>query len=319
MGAFLLRRLLALAATLFGASLVIFLVMEVLPGDPAAVILGTGAREDTLAALRAQMGLDLPAHVRFLGWWGEILTGSLGASHTYGSPVTELVGERIGVTVPLAIMAILLSTAIAIPAGVFAAARHNTAADAGVMGFAQLGVAVPNFWFAMLLILVFAVWLGWVPAGGFAGWDKGWQAAVVSLLLPALALALPQAAILARVTRSSVLETMGEDYVRTARAGGLTRTQALWRHAVRNALIPVVTIMGLQFSFLLVGTIIIENVFYLPGVGRLMFQAIAQRDLIVVQSLLLIMVAAVVTVNFAVDVAYVLLDPRLRLRGRGHG
>ena len=262
-----------------------------LPGDPAAVMLGVNAREDTLAALRSEMGLDRPAAERYLRWLGGLVTGELGTSYTYGVAVGELIAERIELSLPLALIAIVLSTALAIPLGVTAAAHRNRVADLGIMGFTQVGIAVPNFWFAILLILLFAVELKW---------------------LPAVALALPQAAILARVTRSSVLETLGEDYVRTARAKGLDRRAALWRHAVRNALIPVVTIMGLQFSFLLAGTIIIENVFYLPGLGRLIFQAIAQRDLIVVKDVVVLLAGTVVVVNFAVDMAYAALDPRLR-------
>jgi peptide/nickel transport system permease protein len=315
MAVLLVRRLLALALTLLVASLVVFVVMEVLPGDPAAIMLGTGVREDTLRALRAELGLDRPAPLRYLAWVGGLLVGDLGRSHTYGVPVAELIGERVVVSLPLALGAILLSTALAIPLGVTAAAFRNRPADLGIMGMTQLGVAVPNFWFAMLLVLLFAVHLGWLPAGGFAGWDAGIGPALRSLLLPAVALALPQAAILARVTRSAVLETLGQDFVRTARAKGLTRRAALWRHAVPNALIPVVTIMGLQFSFLLAGTIIIENVFYLPGLGRLVFQAIAQRDLIVVKDLVLLFAATVVVVNFAVDLLYLVIDPRLRHGG----
>ena len=300
------------------AALVVFVVMEVLPGDPAAIILGVGAQPDTLAALRAELGLDRPVLVRFFDWTGGLLVGDLGKSYTYSVPVAELVADRVAVSLPLALIAILLSTALAIPLGVVAAARHNRATDLGVMGFSQLGIAIPNFWFAMLLILLFAVHLRWLPAGGFAGWDAGAWPALRSLLLPALALALPQAAILARVTRSSVLEVLGEDFVRTARAKGLSRGAALWGHALRNALIPVVTIMGLQFSFLLAGTIIIENVFYLPGLGRLIFQAIAQRDLIVVKDLVVLLAGTVVIVNFAVDVLYAVLDPRLRGSAHGH-
>lgn len=312
MALFLLQRLAALVITLLVASLVVFLVMEVLPGDPASIILGMNARPDTLAALRQQLGLDEPAVIRYLAWLGGLVRGDLGTSVTYGVPVWDLVRERIGLSLPLAVFAIVLSTAFAIPLGVLAAAKRNRAADVGVMGFTQLGIAVPNFWFAILLILLFAVHWQVLPAGGFAGWEEGIWPALQSLLLPALALALPQAAILARVTRSSVLETLGEDYVRTARAKGLSRAAALWRHAVRNALIPVVTIMGLQFSFLLAGTIIIENVFYLPGLGRLIFQAIAQHDLIVVKDLVILLAASVVIVNFIVDVLYAVLDPRLR-------
>ena len=312
-----LRRLTALMVTLLVASLLIFLLLEILPGDPAAVILGVGAQEDTLRALRAELGLDLPAPVRYLNWLGEVLQGDLGRSYTYDTPVQELLLNRVELSLPLALLAILLSTGIAIPLGVFAASRHRKVADTGIMGFAQLGVAVPNFWFAILLILLFSVKLGWFSAGGFAGWDAGWIPAFKSLVLPAVALALPQAAILARVTRSSVLETIQEDYIRTARAKGLSRSQALWRHAVRNALIPVVTILGLQLSFLLAGTIIIENVFYLPGVGRLLFQAIAQRDLMVVKNLVLVLAATVVLINFLVDLLYAVLDPRLRLGFHG--
>ena len=311
------RRLTALMVTLLVASLLIFLLLEILPGDPAAVILGVGAQEDTLRALRAELGLDLPAPVRYLNWLGEVLQGDLGRSYTYDTPVQELLLNRVELSLPLALLAILLSTGIAIPLGVFAASRHRKVADTGIMGFAQLGVAVPNFWFAILLILLFSVKLGWFSAGGFAGWDAGWFPAFKSLVLPAVALALPQAAILARVTRSSVLETVQEDYIRTARAKGLSRSQALWRHAVRNALIPVVTILGLQHSFLLAGTIIIENVFYLPGVGRLLFQAIAQRDLMVVKNLVLVLAATVVLINFLVDLLYAVLDPRLRLGFHG--
>ena len=314
---FMFRRLTALMVTLLVASLLIFLLLEILPGDPAAVILGVGAQEDTLRALRAELGLDLPAPVRYLNWLGEVLQGDLGLSYTYDTPVQELLLNRVELSLPLALLAILLSTGIAIPLGVFAASRHRKVADTGIMGFAQLGVAVPNFWFAILLILLFSVKLGWFSAGGFAGWDAGWFPAFKSLVLPAVALALPQAAILARVTRSSVLETVQEDYIRTARAKGLSRSQALWRHAVRNALIPVVTILGLQLSFLLAGTIIIENVFYLPGVGRLLFQAIAQRDLMVVKNLVLVLAATVVLINFLVDLLYAVLDPRLRLGFHG--
>lgn len=309
-----LRRIVTLLLTLLAATAVVFVVLELLPGDPAAVILGTGARADTLAALRAQLGLDQPALGRYLAWLGGLVRGELGQSYTYGVPVAELIAERAVVSVPLALISILLSTAIAIPVGVHAASRRGQLADTLLIGITQLGVAIPNFWFAILLILLFAVGLGWLPAGGFPGWEAGLRPALLALLMPALALALPQAAILARLTRSAVLEALAEDYVRTARAKGLTPAQAVWRHAVPNALVPVVTIMGLQFSFLLAGTIIIENVFYLPGIGRLTFQAIAQRDLIVVRDLVVVLAATVILVNFVVDLLYFLIDPRLRAR-----
>ena len=309
---FIAKRFFVFVITLFVASLIIFLLLEVLPGDPASIILGVGAQDDTLAALRSEMGLNLPAPERYFRWITGILNGDFGKSYTYDIPVYSLIFERLSLSIPLALLAISLSTFLAIPLGVFAAANHKRIADTSIMGFSQLGLAVPNFWFAILLILLFSVKLGWFSAGGFAGWGMGFGAGLKSLTLPAISLALPQAAILARVTRSAVLETMREDYVRTARAKGLSKKAALWRHAVRNALIPVVTILGLQLSFLLAGTIIIENVFYLPGLGRLLFQSISQRDLVVVKNIVMLLAATVVTINFLVDLIYVTLDPRLR-------
>ncbi|QKV17414.1 ABC transporter permease [Oricola thermophila] len=311
---YLLRRTVIVLVTLFAASVVVFAVLEIVPGDPARLMLGMNATEDAIDALRRQMGLDEPVIVRYFTWIGGMLTGDFGRSYTYSVPVIDLVRERLVVSLPLALMALALSTAIAIPVGIFSAARRGAAADAGIMAATQLGIAIPNFWFAILLVYLFAVTLRLVPAGGFPGWQSGLWPGLQSLLLPAIALALPQAAILARVTRSSLLDVLGEDYIRTARAKGLPAGLVLRHHALRNALIPVLTILGLQFAFLLAGTIIIENVFYLPGLGRLVFQAITQRDLIVVESVVLLLVATVVIVNFLVDLAYAWADPRLRRR-----
>ncbi|MAS07902.1 MAG: peptide ABC transporter [Ahrensia sp.] len=309
-----LRRILIVIITLLAASVIVFAVLEIVPGDPARLMLGINATEDAVAALRQQMGLDLPLVPRYFAWIGGMLSGDFGRSYTYSVPVIDLVRERLVVSLPLALMALALSTVIAIPVGIFSAARRGSAADTGVMAATQLGIAIPNFWFAILLVYVFAIALRLVPAGGFPGWDAGIGKALAALILPAIALALPQAAILARVTRSALLDVLGEDYIRTARAKGLPTRLVLRRHALRNALIPVLTILGLQFAFLLAGTIIIENVFYLPGLGRLVFQAITQRDLIVVESVVVLLVATVVIVNFLVDLAYAWADPRLRRR-----
>ncbi|AWI84425.1 peptide ABC transporter [Alloyangia pacifica] len=306
-----LKRLTSLAVSLLVASLVIFLVVEVAPGDPASYMLGMNAQPDTVAALRAELGLDLPKWQRYLAWLGGMLSGDFGTSYTYRTPVAEMVAERITVSLPLALYALGLSTLIALPAGIFAAARRGRAGDAAVIGATQLGIAIPNFWFAMLLVLLFALKLRWFSAGGFPGWESP-LLALKSLTLPAVALALPQAAILARVMRSSLIDILTEDFIRTARAKGLSRRQALWRHGLRNALIPVLTILGLQFSFLLAGAIIIEQVFFLPGLGRLIFQSITQRDLIVVESVVMLLVFAVIAVNFLTDMAYAIADPRLR-------
>lgn len=308
---FVTRRLISLGLSLLVASVVIFGVVELVPGDPASFMLGTGAQPETVAALRQQLGLDLPLPLRYLHWLGGVLTGDLGHSFTYKTPVGGMILDRMQVSLPLAALALGLAVAVALPIGMFAAARRGRPSETAVMGATQIGIALPNFWFAMLLVLVFAVNLRLLPAGGFPGWSHP-AAALKSLILPAVALALPQAAILARVLRSALVETLDQDYIRTARAKGLTQAQALSRHALRNALIPVLTILGMQFSFLLAGAIIIENVFYLPGLGRLIFQAITQRDLIVVQGAVLVLVAAVILVTFLVDLGYALIDPRLR-------
>ncbi len=294
------------------ASLVVFVTIEVVPGDPASYMLGLNAQPDTVAALRKELGLDQSRVVRYLSWVGGLITGDFGTSYTYRTPVIDMVMERMWISLPLALYALLLSTLIAFPAGVLAASRRGGITDTSVMAVTQLGVAIPNFWFAMLLVLLFAIKLGWFSAGGFPGWDAGFFQAVKSLTLPAIALALPQASILTRVMRSSLLDVLSEDFMRTARAKGLSQRQAMWKHALRNAMVPVLTIIGLQFSFLLAGAIIIENVFYLPGLGRLVFQSIASRDLIVVESVVMLLVMAVVLVTFVVDIAYAWVDPRLR-------
>ena len=313
MGIFLLKRFATFVVTLLAASIVIFAVQGVLPGNAAQVMLGESATPEAVQALSQQLGLDQPVVVRYGRWVAGLLTGELGMSVAYGTPVGELIRERLAVTAPLALMAMLLTTAIALTLGIFAAAHHNELGDVGVMTASQVGIAIPNFWFAILLILVFAVKLQWFSAGGFPGWDdEPWQA-FKALILPAVALAVVQAAILARITRSAVLDVLREDFVRTARAKGLNRRQVLWRHVLRNAFVPVLTVMGLQFANLLTGTVVVENVFSLPGLGRLIFQAISNRDLLVVQNVVMLLAAAVIVINFVVDVLYAVIDPRLKV------
>ena len=312
MSLFLAKRFATFVATLFGTTVITFLALEILPGDPARVILGVEAPESAVQALREQLGLDRPALDRYLDWVGGLATGRLADSYTYSVPVDELLAARLEITVPLALLAMAISVAMAMVLGVFAAAHHNRSGDVAVMGVSQLGISVPNFWLALLLILLFAVHLRWFSAGGFPGWDAGAWPALKSLLLPALALATVQGAILTRFTRSAVLETMREDYVRTARAKGLTRAQTLRRHVLRNAMIPIVTVMGLQFANLLAGTIVVENVFALPGVGRLILQAITNRDIVVVRDVVTLLAAMVVLINLGVDLLYAAIDPRLK-------
>jgi ABC-type dipeptide/oligopeptide/nickel transport system permease component/ABC-type transport system substrate-binding protein len=310
--AYLAQRLGVLVATLLVASAVVFAVVQVVPGDPVRYMMGLQADPGAVAAMRQQLGLDAAPLQRYVEWIGGLLHADFGSSYTYRVPVASLVAERLQLSLPLALYALLLASALAFPLGMASAALRGRGADALLSGLTQLGLALPNFWLGLLLVLVFAVGLHWVSAGGFPGWDAGFWAGIKALTLPAVALAMPQAAILARVLRGALIDTLHEDYIRTARAKGAGEWQVLWRHALPNALVPVLTILGMQFSFLLAGGVIIENVFFLPGLGRLVFQAIVQRDLIVVQSVVVILVFAVVSVTFLVDLVYALVNPQLR-------
>ncbi|CAN7551021.1 ABC transporter permease [Rhizobium sp. LjRoot258] len=306
------RRLAGLIVTLTVVSLLIFAVMDLLPGDPASIMLGTSASPETLATLRHELGLDQPLLWRYGEWLVGVFRGNLGQSYTYGVPVAGLILERLAVTLPLALLAIALSVAVAIPLGVLAASHRGGLPDVVASIFSQIGIAVPGFWVALLLIMLFSTTLGWMPAGGFPGWSSGIGSALKALIMPAVGLALPQAAVLARVTRSAVLETMHEDFTRTALAKGLSKQRVLWRHSVPNALVPVLTILGLQFTFLVAGAVLVENVFNLPGLGRLAYQALSQRDIVVMQDVVLFFAALVIVMNFIVDLSYLAIDPRLR-------
>ena len=308
------RRVVGFVLTLLLASFVIFVVLDVLPGDTARQILGINASADAVAALRERMGLNDPFLVRYVDWLKGIAHGDLGPSLTYGVAVSDLILERAFVSVPLAVLALLVTVSIALPLGTVASARRGGRVDQAITTLAQLGIAVPNFWFAVLLVQLFAVSLRMLPSGGFPGWDDP-GAALRSLLLPTVALALPQAAILTNIVRSSLVDVLSQPFIRTAHAKGVRYRSVLVRHALRNGLLPVLTIMGLQFAFLISGVIIIEQVFSLPGLGRLVFQAIVQNDLPVVRGVVVCLVAVVIAVNFAVDLLYALVDPRLRVAG----
>jgi peptide/nickel transport system permease protein len=312
MSLFLFKRLITLIATLVGASVVVFLVLEILPGNAAQILMGPDASPEAVQALAAKLGIDRPPVERYWHWVSGMLAGDLGLSYAYSTPVSELVLERLTLTVPLALMAMTITSVLALVAGIYAAARHNKLGDVGVMGLSQVGIAIPNFWFAILLILLFSVHLKWFSAGGFSGWDEGVLQGIKALFLPAISLAVVQSAILARITRSAVLEVLREDFVRTARAKGVSKRGAMWGHVLRNAMIPVITVMGLQFAELLAGTIVVENVFYLPGLGRLIFQSISNRDLIVVRNCVMLLATMVVVVNFVVDMLYAVIDPRVK-------
>ena len=301
---YLFRRIAAFVATLFVVSLLVFVVIRVLPGDPAQVIMGTEGNPEATARLRTSLGLDRPLVVQYVDWLAHAVRGDLGVSIQYDVPVGRLIMSRLPVTLPLTLLAAAFMVATAVPLGLYAATHHRRVGDYVTMVISQLGISVPSFWAGLLLILAFSVHLGWAQSGGFRGWR--------SLILPAIALGMFQAAVLVRATRSAVLDVMREDYVRTARAKGVPEGVVVVKHTLRNALIPIVTVAGLQVGQLLAGSIILESVFVLPGLGRLALGAITARDLPVVQGVTLFVASSIVAINFLVDLAYSALDPRLR-------
>ena len=311
---YLLKKLTTLLILLFLVSIAVFSVLFVLPGDPAQIILGINATPETLANLRAELGLDESFFTQYSDWIGNIITGRGNRSINYDMPVSELILSSLAVTGPLALLAMVFAVVLSIPLGIYAARHQNRPGDVTVMFFTQLGLATPEFWLGILLILLLSVQWGLFSAGGFPGWAADFWGSLKALLLPAFALGVIRASILARITRSSMLEVLREDYIRTARAKGLKETTVIYVHALKNAMIPVLTILGLQLGQLLAGAIIIENVYSLPGMGKLVFHAIGQRDLPVVRDIVLVMAAAVVVVNFVVDLCYAGLDPRIQLK-----
>jgi len=306
------RRAAALVATLFFVSALVFVVVRVLPGDPAALMMGTEGSREAADRLREAMGLNRPLPVQYVEWLSRALRGDLGRSIQYDLPVGQLIASRLPVTLPLAFMAAAFMVVAAVPLGLYAATRHRRVGDYATMIVSQIGISIPQFWAGLLLILLFSVTLGWVRSGGFEGWSNGVGAALRSLLLPAVALGLFQAAVLVRATRSAVLDVLREDYVRTARAKGVSELGVVARHTLRNALIPIVTVAGVQLGQLLAGAIVLESVFALPGLGRLALGAITARDLPVVQGVALFIASTIVVINFVVDLAYTVLDPRIR-------
>jgi peptide/nickel transport system permease protein len=311
---YLLRRLVTLIATLLAATLVVFSLLSILPGSPAQVILGTQATPEAVKALTQQLGLDHPLWRQYVHWLHGLVTLHLGNSYISQLPIGSQISRSLAVTGPLIGLGLLVGIVIAVPFGVAAALLRRNAAGAAITSLSQIGIAVPNFIVGLLLILVFAVKLGWLAASGFTPWSDNAWLAFKSLVLPAIALGLVEGALLSRYVRSAVLDVLRSDYLRTARAKGLSRRQALVRHGFRNGAIPVVTVVGLEIPSLIIGAVVIENVFTLPGVGTLLLQAVSNRDLLVVQDVVMLVAVVVLVVNFLVDASYRVLDPRLRLR-----
>ncbi|HEY3061272.1 MAG TPA: ABC transporter permease [Chloroflexota bacterium] len=312
MAVHLVTRLLWLVASLLLASILVFTVVNVLPGDVAVVILGTSATDENVQALREQLGLNQPAWLRYVDWAAGMLSGDFGTSQLSHSEVGPLIVQKLSVSGPLALASAIIALALALPLGVLAGVHYRKLSGAAISALSLIGIAVPAFWAGLLLATVFSIELKLLPAGGFVDWTSDPIAALKSLILPSLALGLVQGAVLTRYVRSAIVDVQREDFIRTARAKGLTRWQALRDHGFRYAAIPVITILGIQLTSLLVGAIVIENVFVLPGLGRLLFQSVGNRDLIVVQDLVMVLTAAVLIVNFLIDLSYRLIDPRIR-------
>lgn len=309
---YVLRRLGTAGLTLVLASVLVFGALLLVPGDPAQVILGMEASPETLAALRAKLGLDRAPLVRYLAWVGGALRGDLGVSVRYDRAVGSLVASSLTVTLPLVGLSALLALAVALPVGALAAARRGSAFDLPAVALTQAGLAVPTFWLGLLLILLFGVRLGWLPTTGFVPWGESVAGALRSLALPVVALGLGQAAILTRVVRGSLLEVLSRDFVRTARAKGASELHVLLTHALRAALLAIVTVAGSLFGQLLAGAIVVESVFALPAMGRLALTAVEARDFPLVQGIVLTLAGIIVAVNLAIDLLYGWLDPRAR-------
>ena len=300
------------AATFLVATIVVFLFMRLIPGDPAQVALGVNASPELLAAMRAEFGIDRPLYVQYFDWVGGLVTGDFGTSYVSRQDISPIVFDRLQVSLILVISAMVLALVIAIPLGTIAAVRHRNLSGVLIGAGSQLGVAIPGFLAGILLVLFFAVTLGWLPAGGWTPPNENFGDFIRRLVLPVVSLASVQGAILTRYVRSAVLEIMSEDYLRTARAKGLSPTSALLKHGMRNAAIPVITVTGVQLAALIIGAVVIERVFVIPGLGSLLLDAVGNRDLLTVQSVVMVLVAITLILNLVIDILYTIVDPRMR-------
>jgi len=316
MALFVLRRLGLLVIAFLVTSVLVFLMLRLLPGDLARVVGGTEASPERIETLREELGLNRPLWNQYTSWIGGVIQGDFGESMLSRATVTSELGQKLTVTGPLVLASTVLSILVAVPLGIFAAARHRGADGIAVSAVGQLGIALPTFWVGLMLATIVGARWGWLPAQGFPrqGWEETGRA-VKSLVLPTLTLALSQGAVLLRFVRSATLDVLHQDYIRTARAKGLTRTQALWRHGLRNAALPIISILGVQIASLIAGVVVIERVFNLPGVGQMLVTDIGSRDLEKVQGTVLLIAVIVLVVGFLVDVLHQLVDPRLRGRG----
>jgi peptide/nickel transport system permease protein len=309
---YILKRVMATIPVMAIVAVFVFLLLRLTPGDPAAILAGDAATPDQLERIRDRLGLNDPLHIQFLTWAGQLLQGDLGTSLISNTSVSSMIGNRIGPTINIALMTIVISVALAVPTGVIAAWRHRTWIDFMVMSFSVLGFSVPVFVIGYILIQIFAIELRWVPVQGYVPPGEDVQEFFVRAILPALTLATIYVALIARMTRASMLEVLGEDYIRTARAKGVRENVVLFRHALRNAAVPILTIIGTGFALLISGVVVTESVFNIPGIGRLTVDAILARDYPVIQAMILLTAGIYVVVNLLVDISYSFFDPRIR-------
>lgn len=311
--AYLLRRVVLLVITLVLVSLITFSVFQVMPGDPIRIMLGTEADETQVQMLEEELGLNRPLYEQYFGWIKGVMTGDLGQSIRFSKPVSELIVDRLPVTISLAVITLTIVVLVAIPLGIFVARRQNKFSDVALSSVTQLGMAIPSFWLGMLLILYLGMNISFFSVSGYVPWTKSITGALGSLLLPALTIAIPQIAVKFRYVRNAILEQLRLDYVRTVRSKGITESLVMYKHVLRNSMIPILTIFGLITAEVVAGTIIVEQVFGLPGIGRLLITSISYRDFPLVQGIVMYITLVVVFVNFIVDILYSILDPRIRL------
>jgi peptide/nickel transport system permease protein len=313
MKGYLLKRVFALFPVLFVVSVVIFLVIHITPGDPASVMLGESATEQDIRELRQQMGLDLPLHQQYLNWIAKVFQGDLGNSFFMRQSVTQAIVSHLGPTISLAILAQIVALAIAIPLGITAALRRGTIMDQTVMGISLLGMAVPSFLLALFLILLVGVKLQWLPVAGYKPLSEGLWVHLKHLILPAISLGTIQAALITRMTRSSMLEVLNTNYIKTARSKGVKERHVVYKHALRNAFLPILTVIGQTFGGLVTGAVVTETIFNIPGIGQLIINSVERRDYAVIQGVVLFVTCAYVLINLIVDMLYGVVDPRVRL------
>ena len=314
MQTYLLHRVLAVLPVMLVVATVTFVLIHLAPGDPASIIAGPDATPENIARLRHQLGLDEPLPAQLFRWYGRLLRGDLGDSIFLRRPVTEAIVERLEPTLLLTSWATLIAVLIGVPAGIVSARYHNTAVDQTFMGLALIGLSIPNFLLGLLMILVFGVWLRWLPVAGYVSLDVGLWPNARSLLMPSVSLGLVQSALIARITRSSMLDVLREQYILASRAKGLAERVVVYKHALKNAIIPTLTVIGITFAILVGGAVVIETVFNIPGLGRLIISAVLRRDYPVIQGVVLIIAVTYTLINLAVDLVYLTLDPRIRYR-----